>query len=204
MKKILQTLLMGIPLAAVAMFGGGLNYFTQRTASAGYGGMAGYGGLPNITYKTIFSSQLASAGGGSSMGTAYFNARDPETAIDYAVNIGSSGVIRADLHCATTGQVGPAIVPLFNSSSSPSSVSGELVSGTLDVSRILPIAMSCSPNINTVPHLVQAMREGKIYLNVDTTDGSFRGWLGSGQFTPSPTPAVSPLPSITGGTGMTM
>jgi hypothetical protein len=88
-------------------------------------------------------------------------------------------ITAAHLHCGAMGQTGPVVVPLFHSQQ-PRNVDGELASGTIKSSDIQTQLQSCNPGIQTPAHLLQAIREGKIYVNVHSTDhpdGLIRGQL---------------------------
>lgn len=88
-------------------------------------------------------------------------------------------VTAAHLHCAERGQNGPAIVTLY-STNQPRNISGVLSEGVITVEDILSAGESCEPRIDTMAHLVQAMREGRVYVNVHNRahpDGVIRGQL---------------------------
>lgn len=90
---------------------------------------------------------------------------------------GGENVTAAHLHCAGRGISGPPIVNLYAGETRPS-VNGELASGIITMRDILAAGATCSPNIRTVAHLAQAIREGKVYANVHTTkypNGEIRG-----------------------------
>lgn len=83
----------------------------------------------------------------------------------------------AHLHCGPRGVNGPVVVNLLKEESK-TSVHGELASGMIEQNDILAAGATCTPNIRTVAHLAQAMREGKVYVNVHTTQypgGEIRG-----------------------------
>lgn len=170
---------------------------------------AGYGGLPGIQYKHIFSTELLGSNevppiSTATTGDAFFNVRESEREIDFAVNVyNGANITAAHLHCAPAGQNGPVVVGLFDGF--VANITGELVSGTLTEANILAAGSTCSPNITTMPHLVQAMREGRIYVNVHSTqhpNGEIRGQLsltGSGVPIGTPvTPAPTPTPPTPG------
>ncbi len=99
--------------------------------------------------------------------------------LDYVIEVNDGdNLTAAHLHCGAVGQNGPVVVGLFESS--PTDVDGALTSGTIDAGDIMEDLQACNPNIDTIPHLVQAMREGMIYVNVHSTDhpaGVIRGQL---------------------------
>lgn len=83
----------------------------------------------------------------------------------------------AHLHCGPRGVNGPVIINLLKEESK-TFVHGELASGVIEQNDILAAGATCTPNIRTVAHLTQAMREGKVYVNVHTTQypgGEIRG-----------------------------
>src|SRR5205085_791694 len=96
----------------------------------------------------------------------------------YVVNAqNAQNVIGVELACGSQGQTGPVIANLL-SPSSPVSVSGQLAAGTITQSSISPNLTNCHPGIQTLSHLIQAMREGNVYVNVRTTaypNGEIRG-----------------------------
>ncbi len=90
-----------------------------------------------------------------------------------------SQVTAAHLHCGKRDQNGPAIVTLY-STSRPQNVSGVLSEGTINADDIMAAGENCEPRIDTMAHLVQALREGRIYVNVHNRahpDGVIRGQL---------------------------
>ncbi len=114
------------------------------------------------------------------VGHASFSMTPDERSMSYTVQLlQGRRVLEAHLHCGAVGQNGPAIVPIFSSPTGVD-VDGTLASGTIDEDDILSIAATCDPNITTMPHLIQAIREGKIYINVHTANypnGAARGQL---------------------------
>ncbi len=143
-------------------------------------------------YKQTFQAQLKGseevpAVATTSSGDATFQVRQDERQVDYVVR-GSNiqGAVMGHVHCGAKGQNGPVIIPLFESS--PTDINGVLAEGSLSTEDILPAAANCSPNIQTMPQFVQAMREGKLYVNVHTTkfpNGVVRGQLAESANTPS-------------------
>ncbi len=81
---------------------------------------------------------------------ATFSVSMTEREIDYTAPAGASLVCK---------EQGKTVTPLA-------------ASGTLTETNILAEAMKCQPNIRTLPHLVQAMREGKIYVSVNGSSAS--------------------------------
>ncbi|MBX4197738.1 CHRD domain-containing protein [Candidatus Parcubacteria bacterium] len=140
------------------------------------------------------------------------------TTIEYTLGLQNiTNVTAAHFHCAAPGQNGPVIVPILSHSAGQDYASSS-VSGTITWADVLPAAMNCSPNIQTMEHFIQAMREGKIYVNVHTTEnpnGEIRGQVMTGNLmpmmpsatstatstmptpTPTPTPTPSPTPVAT-------
>lgn len=114
-------------------------------------------------------------------GSGVFNVTSDTNLISYSVTVSNltSPISAAHLHCAPVGQTGQVIVPLMIASTTDTQTSATL-SGSIMESDILPAAMSCNPNIKTLPQLIQAMREGQIYVNVHTQKypmGEVRGQL---------------------------
>ncbi len=69
--------------------------------------------------------------------------------------------------------------------------------GTLTEADLLEAARNCQPNIFTLPHLVQAMREGKIFfggsmLTLNPVTETPGGDDGDGEETPSYSPKITP------------
>ncbi len=87
------------------------------------------------------------------------------------------GVTQAHLHCALPGENGTIIVPLL-SFAAAKDMNGDFVSGTIELSDISTEDKTCEPQIQTIGELIQAMREGKLYVNVHTINkpqGEVRG-----------------------------
>lgn len=135
-------------------------------------------------YKYHFSTKLSGSEevpviNTTNSGKASFKVKLNENEIDYKLTtIVTENITAAHLHCGAKGQNGPVIVGLYDNPAG-SAVTGELVSGTLDKDDILQMK-NCDPGISTLSHLVQAMREEKIYVNVHTTEnpnGLIRGQL---------------------------
>ncbi|MES2436756.1 MAG: CHRD domain-containing protein [Patescibacteria group bacterium] len=135
-------------------------------------------------YKHTFSANLS---GGmevppvttQGMGTSEFHVSGDERTIHYKLGVHnlSSPVTGAHLHCAPMGQNGPVVVPLANPMGSTTHMMSE---GMITESQITAASAACSPNIRTASHLVQAMREGQMYVNVHTElhpSGEVRGQL---------------------------
>ncbi|MCC2630223.1 MAG: hypothetical protein K0S38_32 [Candidatus Paceibacter sp.] len=119
----------------------------------------------------------------TSTGSGIFNVTSDTTMINYEVKVSSlsSAIIGAHLHCAPVGRNGQIVAPLNASSTMQGvgSTTGTL-SGSIMATDITNAAQSCNPNITTLAHLVQAMREGNIYVNIHTVNypmGEIRGQL---------------------------
>jgi hypothetical protein len=142
----------------------------------------------NAASTETFSTQLTAAAANSTStatGDATFSVSTNGQSLMYTLNAYNiTNVTAAHLHCAIPGKNGPVIVPLYSSgSSTPMNSNGQLASGSITAADILPAAMQCSPNIQTLQHLMQAMREGQIYVNVHTVQnpsGEIRGQIMSG------------------------
>lgn len=104
--------------------------------------------------------------------------------IEYHLSVQEGqNITAAHLHCGAMGQTGPVVVPLFESKN-PLDVDGELASGTIMMNDINEHLNDCDPGIDTPAHLLQAMREGKVYVNVYSTEypnGLIRGQLMTGK-----------------------
>jgi hypothetical protein len=99
---------------------------------------------------------------------------------------GGIGITQAHLHCAPAGVNGVVVVFLFDLVDPPPNAGGVLeVEGILDNSAIIPPAdpadiEACGVPLNNIASLAFAMRNGKVYVNVHSTDfpaGVIRGQL---------------------------
>jgi hypothetical protein len=127
---------------------------------------------PQAATSTIATSTLG-------MGQGIFNVSSDGQTLYYHVEVNnlSSAFTAAHLHCGAMGQAGPVVIPLMASSTGSSTV---MLHGTASSTVLTGAAANCQPNIQTMAHLFQAMREGKIYVNVHTTNfpnGETRGQL---------------------------
>jgi len=121
----------------------------------------------------------------SSTGQAHFFIRNDGAGIDYTIQASNltSQVIGMHLHCARVGENGPVVVPLMGTTSSmisTTSSSIQIATSSILASDIQTAGMQCSPNIQTLSHLAQAMREGSMYINIHTSNfpaGEIRGQL---------------------------
>lgn len=145
-----------------------------------------------VTYKQSFSANINGAQEVASTtsamtGYAIFNVSMDERNIDYIVNAtNGNGITDIVLACAQPGLNGPTVVSFLHNSTGVAA-STALTTGTIVISDITSDASACTPNIHTTSHLVQAMREGSIYINVLTTaypQGEIRGNLMDGLVTP--------------------
>jgi hypothetical protein len=130
------------------------------------------------------STATSTASTSSAMGDGLFNISADGQTVGYRVTANhlSSEIVGAHLHCAPPGQNGQVVVPLTATSTTGNGVGSTTatLSGSFTESAITDAAMACSPNIQTLAHLAQAMREGKIYVNVHTVNfpnGEARGQL---------------------------
>ncbi|MDQ3076881.1 MAG: CHRD domain-containing protein [bacterium] len=130
-------------------------------------------------------------------GEAMFHVSGDEREIHYKLKVEnlSSNVTGAHLHCSPQGQNGPVIVALNNPTmGSTSSMYSE---GMITETQITEAAKTCSPNIHTMSHLVQAVREGMIYVNVHTVNfpnGEIRGQLSMSNTNLNVIPGNTPPP----------
>lgn len=103
-------------------------------------------------------------------GEATFHVANDEQSIHYALRVQSSqAVTGAHIHCGKRGENGPVVVPLMITAS-----------GMITSQNITAEAMNCNPNIQTMAHLIQAMRSGTVYVNVHTVSnpsGEIRGQI---------------------------
>lgn len=91
-------------------------------------------------------------------------------------------VTMAHLHCGALGQNGPVIADLYIPAQ-PTDHDTFEHTGVIMPEEIKPNLQGCSPGIQTMAHLLQAIREGKVYVNVHSTDhphGLIRGQLSYG------------------------
>ena len=109
------------------------------------------------------------------LGTLNSNGR---TAVHYKIEVDNGDAITAaHLHCGVPGKNGPVIVGLFDNVTGLD-VDGVLVEGNIMMSDITENLNQCNPGIQTTDHLVQAFREGSIYVNVHSAEhpnGEVRG-----------------------------
>ncbi len=173
----LSALAVIIPVALIVTFASANGTSFAALASMGYGGQA-------TMYKQSFAAHLTGPQEvpptpSTATGDSMFNVTMDEQEIDYTVSLsGINNITDVNLYCARPGTVGPIVVELFNSATESSNMN---YSGMITASDLTDIAQQCNPNIHTMNHLVQAMREGSIYINVLTTqypDGEIRGQLG--------------------------
>ncbi len=174
-EKFLPALLIALPLLAVAAFGSANGGFVG-IASAGYGGQ-------HAPYKESFAAainapQEVPPTPSQATGDSLFDVSMNEREIDYSVILhNETNVTDVALYCAKPAVNGPKVVSLFHAASSTNT---QTYSGTIAESDVLASARNCNPNITTLPHLVQAMREGNIYINILTAqypNGEIRGQL---------------------------
>ncbi len=138
-----------------------------------------------IPYKEHFKARLVGSeevppATTTASGEASFKVTPDESQIIYTLDVfGLGDITGVHIHCAPRGQNGPVVVNLMTHSQ-PVHIDGRLVAGTIRAEHILAAGASCSPNITTLPHLAQAMREGQAYVNVHSTrypNGEIRGQL---------------------------
>ena len=96
-----------------------------------------------------------------------------------------AGITQAHFHCAYAGVNGPVVAFLFGPVDPPVDVADGSVEGTLVNSDIIPpdtpeTIEACGVALNNIASLAFAMRAGRIYTNVHSTDfpaGVIRGQL---------------------------
>lgn len=114
------------------------------------------------TTTTVASSTATS----TTNSQVVFNVRKDGSAIDYAVTLANSATAGSlELYCTN-----------FNATGSTSSApviasSATTTSGSIAESDINAAAINCNPNIQTLSHLAQAMREGSINVSVTQDNG---------------------------------
>jgi hypothetical protein len=103
-----------------------------------------------------------------------------EAYVEYALDVRNlSNITAAHLHCAPRGANGPAVVTLYDRNGNTSTTTG-LTAGKIYFSNLSEAGKTCGPNIDSLPHFIQALREGTIYVNVHTVahpNGEIRGQL---------------------------
>lgn len=142
------------------------------------------------TYKhsfgaTLTGGQVVPPADSTATGHAVFNVGMGETFIDFAVNMNTNArVTDVILGCAPAGdQNDITVVSLLDVPGITTMDNDPIVRGVLFENDILEEAVTCEdgPEIETLPHLIQSMREGMIYVLVLTEgyiDGEIRGQLG--------------------------
>lgn len=142
----------------------------------------------SINYAETFLTQLDGGQQVSSVetdahGQYEIKARSDGSMFDYTLTLENiENVIGAHLHCGVPGENGPVVVPLMIDQVERDFANGS-VSGSISMDDITEAGMQCQPNIDTLAHLMQAIRENKVYVNVHTTqypDGEIRGQVVGG------------------------
>lgn len=169
-----KALIAGLIIALAALF------FVGVSAANGQAGDLPV--MPNdSTFTTLLSSQEeVPPTTSTASGRAHFVMTQPNEGLMMRYQLivhDGQNITAAHLHCAPRGVNGPVVVNLYTGETR-TSVHGELVSGSIRDQDILAAGANCSPNIRNIAHLAQAMREGKIYVNVHSTrypNGEIRG-----------------------------
>lgn len=112
-------------------------------------------------------------------GKAKFRASESDNAInfDLAVRHGLQ-VTAAHIHCGTAQQNGPVVAHLFGDIPGGFDVDGELAKFTLRDANI--VSNTCGPAITNIAELIDAMQDGRTYVNVHTVahpSGEIRGHI---------------------------
>ena len=105
-------------------------------------------------------------------GSATFRATPGLDQLRYDLRVTNGvGVAQAHLHCAPAGVNGPVVAFLFGPANPGLDVSGKLASGTVENADIMATeGEPCGATINNVASLYAAILEGRVYVNVHTTD----------------------------------
>lgn len=136
-------------------------------------------------YKEVFTATLNGSSDAppvqtNTTGEVAFGDAMNERSLDFVLNVyEGQNITKANLRCGTISQTGAVVLPLFQSDKGVN-VDGTLASGTLYESDVIEHLHECDPGIRTMPHLIQAMREGKIHVDVysaSNPDGLIRGQL---------------------------
>lgn len=179
----ISAMVAGIIIALAALFFVGVSSASAQMYGNGMPQLpVGQSGMPlDTTFTALLSpGEEVPPTTSSARGRAHFNLSQSQngTVMHYQLIMhDGENITAAHLHCGERGVSGPAIVNLFTGPAM-ASVHGELSNGTIRMQDILSAGATCSPNIRTIAHLAQAMREGKIYANVHSTrypDGEIRG-----------------------------
>lgn len=134
-------------------------------------------------YKHIFIARLSGSHEVPQVttdanGYMLLKVREDEQVIRYRLDVRNGMQITdAHLHCGAPGVNGPAVVDLYTPTN-PTNLDGESIVGRILPDDVMEHLHDCDPGIRTLPHLVQAMREGKIYVNVHSVEhpsGLIRG-----------------------------
>lgn len=193
-----KALIAGLIIALVALFFVGISTANGQV-----------GDLPIMPNDTAFTTLLSSreevpSTTSNASGRAHFVMTQPNEGpvVRYQLIVhDGENITAAHLHCAAREVNGPVVVNLYTGSTRPT-IHGELASGVIRNQDILAAGANCSPNITNVEHLMQAMREGKIYANVHSTkyqNGEIRGQVlmrMPNGFTMMPT-STTPIAGIT-------
>lgn len=149
-------------------------------------------GTHSIAYKhlgmaNLSGSELSPRVMTNATGQLMLNVHPNEDRIDYTLSVrNGDAVTAAHLHCAAPGATGP-IIAQFYTTNNAQNVNGVIAAGTISTSDLKSEAAACNPNITTIPHLVQAIRDGKVYAIVDSANnqnGLLRGQVFFPGFTP--------------------
>jgi hypothetical protein len=110
-------------------------------------------------------------------GDFWFKVMSDNSSADFRLRVrDGNDVTGAHLHCGVAGQNGPVVAHLFGNIPGGFDVDGALAEFTLHTANI--VANECSPAITNITQLAEAVRAGRIYVNVHTVahpDGEVRG-----------------------------
>lgn len=116
-------------------------------------------------------------------GTAVFRMQNDQLMYQLMLS-NPQNIIGAHIHCGESGQNGPIVVPLISGERNVQQSQGKVVvTGTITQQDIDQQA-DCDPRIQSVSDLVQAMENGRAYVNVHTQenpDGEIRGQISQAQ-----------------------
>jgi hypothetical protein len=121
---------------------------------------------------TLTGDQEVPAVETTTRGTASFRVTPGLSELRYELRVTNGvGITQAHLHCAPAGVNGPVVAFLFGPENPGINVSGKLAAGTIENADVMATdGEPCGATINNVASLYAAILEGRIYVNVHSTD----------------------------------